>query len=103
MRYIAPGPAPCRAMRRKPLVFGLRGARLAGIAATGWDVLIEVASSPLCDRYFPHFGPSVHEIHQPEDAFIRFSKKVEPHRVDDCTALPRIPYLNRSARGESKL
>src|SRR5260370_8019939 len=46
---------------------------------------------------------SVHEIHQAEDASIRFPKKVEQHRVDDRTALPRIPYLNRIARAESKL
>src|SRR6266446_44169 len=44
--YIAPGPVPCRAMRRKPLVLGLSVASVVAIAAPGWDVLIELWASP---------------------------------------------------------
>src|SRR6266404_4845135 len=46
MTYTAPGPPPCRAMRRKPLVLGLSVASVVAITAPGWDALIDLWASP---------------------------------------------------------
>src|SRR5229473_3205006 len=103
MTYTAPGPPPCRAMRRNPLVFGLSGASLAAIAAPGWDVLISLWASPLGS-----FGASP-ELAAPGSAAAVLALVASPVRHHQHAALGasrrtlvRVARLGRRRNGDRR-